>query len=162
MTEYKKLAPSRALSHISHPVAIITVNDGKKLNGMTAAWVTQISIDPPMLCTSISPLRHTWDMLENVEHFGVCMLSKDQEKESNFFGSKSGRKTDKFKAMGIEPFMAANDVPLLPNCVASFVCRKTHQVEQGDHFALFGEVVEAWKGPDTVPLNYFKSKYHTW
>ncbi len=158
----KPLAPSKALSHISHPVAIITVNDGKKLNGMTAAWVTQISIKPPMLCVSISPLRHTWDMLKDVEHFGVCMLSKDQEAESNLFGSKSGRKTDKFKAMGIEPFMAAHDVPLLPGSIAGFVCRKTHQVEQGDHFALFGEVVEAWKGLDVPPLNYFKSDYYSW
>jgi flavin reductase (DIM6/NTAB) family NADH-FMN oxidoreductase RutF len=162
MTQMKPLAPGKALSHISHPVAIITVNDGKKLNGMTAAWVTQISIDPPMLCTSISPLRHTWDMLAEVDYFGVCMLSKDQKEESNLFGSKSGKKLDKFKAMGIEPFMAAHDVPLLPGSVAGFVCRKTHQVEQGDHWALFGEVVEAWKGPETVPLNFFKSGYHTW
>jgi len=159
---FKPLAPSKALSHISHPVAIITVNDGKKLNGMTAAWVTQVSIDPPMLCTSISPLRHTWDMLRDAEYFGVCMLSKDQEKESTFFGTKSGRKLDKFKALGIEPFMAAHGVPLIPGSVAGFVCRKSHQVEQGDHWALFSEVVEAWKGPDTQPLNYFRSKYHSW
>lgn len=162
MSGFKPLAPSRALSHISHPVAIVTVNDGKKLNGMTAAWVSQVSISPPILMVSISPKRHTWDMLEDVEHFGICMLSKDQESESNYFGTKSGRRTDKFKAMGIEPFMAAHDVPLLPGSVAGFVCRRTHQVEQGDHFALFGQVVEAWKGPDAPPLNYFKSGYHTW
>lgn len=158
----KPLPLSKALGHISHPVAIITVNDGKKLNGMTAAWVTQISIEPPVLCTSISPLRHTWDMLKDQEYFGVCMLSGDQEKESNFFGTKSGRKVDKFKAMCIEPFMATHGVPLLPDAVAGFVCRKTHQVEQGDHWALFGEVVEAWKGPNNAPMNFFKSKYHTW
>jgi flavin reductase (DIM6/NTAB) family NADH-FMN oxidoreductase RutF len=159
---FKPLAPSRALSHVSHPVAIVTVNDGRKLNGMTAAWVSQVSISPPILMVSISPKRHTWDMLKGVEHFGICMLSKDQEKESDIFGSKSGRRTDKFKLMGIEPFMAAHDVPLLPGSVAGFVCRKTGQVEQGDHWALFGEVVEAWKGPETVPLNYYKSGYHTW
>ena len=158
----KPLAPSRALGHISHPVAIITVNDRKKMNGMTAAWVTQISIKPPMLCTSISPLRHTWGMIKSAEYFGVSMLSGDQEKESNFFGSKSGKRMDKFSAMGMEPFMGAHGIPLIPNCVAGFVCRKTHQVEQGDHWAVFGEVVEAWKGPDTPPLNYFGSEYRTW
>jgi len=162
MTAFKPLAPSKALSHISHPVAIITVNDGKKLNGMTAAWVTQVSIVPPMLCTSISPLRYTWGMMKNLEHFGVCMLSKNQEKESTFFGTKSGRKLDKFKALGIEPFMAAHDVPLIPGSVAGFVCRKTHQVEQGDHWALFGEVVEAWKGSDVPPLNFYKMDYYSW
>jgi flavin reductase (DIM6/NTAB) family NADH-FMN oxidoreductase RutF len=162
MTEFKPLAPGKALSHISHPVAIITVNDGKKMSGMTAAWVTQISISPPVLCVSISPKRHTWDMMENVKFFGVSMMGKGQEKESDFFGSKSGRKTDKFKAMGIGPFMAAHGVPLIPGSVAGFVCRKTHQTEQGDHWALFGEVIEAWKGPDVQPLNFFKSAYHTW
>ncbi|MBA3045270.1 MAG: flavin reductase family protein [Candidatus Thermoplasmatota archaeon] len=162
MSGFKPLSPGSALGHISHPVAIITVNDGKNFNGMTAAWVTQISIKPPIMCVSISPKRHTWAMLENVEYFGVSMLGKDQEEESNFFGSKSGRKMDKFKHMAIEPFMAAHGVPLIPGSVAGFVCRKTHQVEQGDHYALFGEVVEAWKGTDNVPLNFFRSKYRTW
>jgi len=155
---FQTLAPGKALSFLSHPVTIITANDGKQKSGMTAAWTTQISIDPPILCTSISPKRHTWDMLANAEYFGVCQLTKDQIEASNIFGSKSGRNVDKFELMGLEPFMAAHDVPLVPGSLAGFVCRKTHQTEQGDHWVLFGEVVEAWQG-EGKPLNWHRSKY---
>ena len=156
---FESLAPKKALSFLSHPVTIITANDGNALNGMTAAWTTQISIDPPILCTSISPKRHTWEMLKSTEYFGVCQLTEAQQEVSDVFGSKSGRNTDKWKVIGQEPFMGAHGVPLVPGSLAAFVCKKTHQVEQGDHWALFGEVVEAWKGEDARPLNWHRSKY---
>ena len=158
MSEFQSLDNKKALSFISHPVAIITTNDGKLKNGMTAAWVTQISIDPPILCVSISPNRHTWDMMANVEYFGVCMLAKGQEERGMKFGTKSGRDLDKFELMNLQPFMAAHDVPIVPGSLAGFVCRKTHETEQGDHWALFGEVVEAWQG-EGKPLNWHRSKY---
>ena len=158
MSEFQSLDNKKALSFISHPVAIITTNDGKLKNGMTAAWVTQISIDPPILCVSISPNRHTWDMMANVEYFGVCMLAKGQEEIGMKFGTKSGRDLDKFELMNLQPFMAAHDVPIVPGSLAGFVCKKTHQTEQGDHWALFGEVVEAWQGQGK-PLNWHLSKY---
>ena len=97
-------------------------------------------------------------MLENLEYFGVCQLAKDQEEISNLFGTKSGRDMDKFELLNLKPFMAAHDVPLVPGSLAGFVCKKTHQTEQGDHWALFGEVIEAWQG-DGKPLNWHRSKY---
>ena len=159
MSEFQPLDPKKALSFLSHPVTIITANDGKLKNGMTAAWTTQISIDPPILCTSISPLRYTWKMLENVEYFGVSLLGNGQERVAEVFGTTSGKNTDKFAAMGMDPFMAMENVPLIPGSPAAFVCRKGDCIEQGDHFAVFGEVVEAWLGLDNEPLNWFKSAY---
>ena len=156
---FKPLDRKKALSFISHPIAIITANDGKLKNGMTAAWVTQISIDPPILCVSISPNRYTWKMLENTEYFGVSLLGNGQERVAEVFGTTSGKNTDKFAAMGMDPFMAMENIPLIPESLAGFVCKKTHQTEQGDHWALFGEVMEAWLGPDNEPLNWFKSAY---
>ena len=156
---FEPLDPGKALSFLSHPVTIITANDGKLCNGMTAAWATQISIDPPILCVSISPKRYTWEMLTDLEYFGVCQLAEGQEDIGMKFGTKSGRDLDKFEFMGLEPFMGAHDVPLIPGSLAGFVCKKTHQTEQGDHWALFGEVVEAWQGSEAKPLNWHRSKF---
>jgi len=155
---FQHLDTKNALAFISNPVTIITTNDGNLKNGMTAVWMSPISIEPPILCVSISPKRHTWDMLTCLEYFGVCQLAKGQEGIGMKFGTGSGRDADKFELLGMEPFMASHDVPLVPGSLAGFVCRKTHQVEQGDHWALFGEVVEAWKG-DGQPLNWHRSKY---
>jgi len=151
--------PGDALSYITHPVAIITANDGILKNGMTAIWLTRVSGDPPVLCVCISPKRHTWKMLEGREYFGVSILARGQEDIGMTFGTKSGRDTDKFSMLGMEPFMAAHDIPLVPGSLAGLVCRKTHQIMQGDHWVLFGEVVEAWEGGGDAALNWQRSGY---
>ena len=159
MSGFKQLANRDALTLISHPVSIITARQGEKINGMTAAWVCEVSSEPPMLCVSIHPKRYTWQMLENSEFFGVCMLHAGQEKLAEAFGTASGRKTDKFEMLKIEPFLGKNDIPLIPGSLAAMVCKKIKSVEAGDHFAVFGEVIEAWKGPEARPLKWFKSKF---
>ncbi len=159
MSEFESLEVSGVLSQISHPVAIITTRQGEKINGMTAAWVAQTSIDPPIVYVSISPMRYTWEMIENSDHFGVSLLSYGQEEIAEIFGTTSGRDRNKFGILGIEPFIAMEDIPLIPSSVAAFVCKKMKCVEMGDHFAIFGEVVEAWEGPDNEPLGWFKSKF---
>jgi flavin reductase (DIM6/NTAB) family NADH-FMN oxidoreductase RutF len=98
-------------------------------------------------------------MIEGTEHFGVSVLGKGQERIAEIFGTKSGRDTNKYNTLGIDPFLGAKDIPLIPESLAAFVCKKVHAVEIGDHFAVFGEVVEAWKGPETRPLRWFRSKF---
>ncbi len=159
MSEFETIEVSQVLSIISHPVAIITTKKGEKMNGMTAAWVCQISIDPPIMCVSISPLRHTWEMLEKTDYFGVSLLGDGQERIAEVFGTVSGRDTNKFGVLGIEPIIGKEDVPLIPGSLAAFVCKKKDAVEMGDHFAVFGEVVEAWKGRETPPLRWHRSKF---
>jgi flavin reductase (DIM6/NTAB) family NADH-FMN oxidoreductase RutF len=159
MSELESLEVSVALSNISHPVAIITTRSGEKINGMTAAWVAQTSIDPPIVYVSISPLRYTWEMVDGSDHFGVSLLGYGQEEIAEIFGTTSGRDRDKFGILGIEPFIALKDIPLIPSSVVAFVSKKIKCVEIGDHYAVFGEVVEAWKGPDSEPLGWFRSKF---
>lgn len=156
---FEEMKVSKALSHLSHPIAIISVRNGEEMNGMTAAWVAQTSIDPPIGYVSISPARYTWEMMQKTDYFGVSVLSAGQERIAEIFGTKSGRDTNKFKTLGIDPFFGVEKMPLIPETLAAFVCKKVHAVEIGDHFALFGEVIEAWKGPGTEPLRWFKSKY---
>jgi flavin reductase (DIM6/NTAB) family NADH-FMN oxidoreductase RutF len=149
---------SEVLSLISHPIAIITVCREGKLNGMTAAWVSRISIDPPVVCVSISPQRHTWESLEPTDHFGVSLLGKGQERLAMAFGTTSGRNTDKFTDNNVDPFIGAEGIPLISGSLGAFVCRKLKAVEAGDHIAVFGEVVQAWKGPDIKPLQWYRSE----
>ena len=156
---FKPLSVSKALSHISHPVAIISVRKGEELNGMTAAWVAQTSIKPPIVYVSISPNRHTWEMMRNTDYFGISLLGIGQERIAEIFGTMSGRDADKFGTLGIDPFLATEGVPLIPNSLAMFVCKKLKAVEMGDHFAVFGKVVEAWKGPEVKPLGWHKSNF---
>jgi len=40
-------------------VYVVTVKAGDKINGMTAAWVTQVSFKPARVGVAIAPQRHT-------------------------------------------------------------------------------------------------------
>ncbi len=160
MTEFEPMDVNEALSHISHPIVVVTARRGEETNGMTAAWASQISIEPPIMCVSISPERYTWEMLEGAGYFGVSILGQGQERIAEIFGTVSGREGDKFSMLGIDPFNAAEGIPLIPGSLAAFVCKKLDAFKQGDHFAVFGEVVEAWKGGELEPLRWFRSKYH--
>ena len=42
-----------ALGKIYSTTTVVTMKAGKKLNGIAVAWVTRVSIDPPMLAISI-------------------------------------------------------------------------------------------------------------
>ena len=157
MKGYKKVGESVALSYISHPVGILTVRHGDRVNGMTVAWFCQISYNPPKIAVAISPKRYTWELLEGEEYFGLMLLKKGQEEMCEVFGTIGGRETDKFSFSGIEPLKTEFGVPLIPGGLAAVVFKKEKVIEVGDHLLLIGDAVEGWVGEDDEPLNWFRS-----
>jgi flavin reductase (DIM6/NTAB) family NADH-FMN oxidoreductase RutF len=126
---------------ISHGVYVITVRSKEKINGMTAAWVSQVSLQPLMLMVSIAPARYTHAMIKESGYFAINALSEDQKDIAKHFGFKSGRKTDKFK--GLSYFDAPNGSPVLDGALAFFECRVADAFKAGDHTLFVGEVITA-------------------
>ncbi|MBI5000351.1 MAG: flavin reductase [Euryarchaeota archaeon] len=158
MKSFKPVKPGVALSNLPMPVTVITVKKGSAINGMAAAWVSQVSIKPPMLMAAISPKRYTWEMMDGVELFAVCVLGEGQKQVGKVFGSVSGRSKDKFKLLGIKPELGRGGTPLIPGSTAAMVCAKKDCVLAGDHYIVVGEVVEAWKGSDAAPLTWYRAE----
>lgn len=154
--EYRKTEPNRALASISHPVGVLTVKSGERINGMTVAWFCQISMRPPMVAVAVSPGRYTWELLKEEEHFGLSLLTEDQEDVCELFGTVSGRTSDKFKMAGIDPFLGEGGVPLVPGALAAGVFRKEKVVETGDHLLIIGRCIAAYMG-EGEPLNWYQS-----
>ncbi len=136
------------------PVVVVSAGDGKRMNGMTAAWITQVSAEPPMIMVAIRKSRYTWEIMKDTELFGISVLGAGQKKIAEIFGTMSGMDTDKFGEAGVEPVMAG-DVPLIPGSISAFVCRKGDVFEEGDHLAVFGDVIKAWAGDDSRPLMWY-------
>lgn len=126
---------------ISHGVYIITVRTRDKINGMTAAWVSQVSIRPLMLMASIAPERYTHDLIKESGYFAINALAEGQENLAMLFGFKSGRKFDKFK--DISYFNASKGSPILNDVLAFFECKVVDTFKAGDHTLFIGEVVDA-------------------
>jgi flavin reductase (DIM6/NTAB) family NADH-FMN oxidoreductase RutF len=126
---------------ITHGVYIITARTKEKINGMTAAWVSQASLQPLMLMVSIAPARYTHGIIKESGYFAINTLSEGREDLAKHFGFKTGRKFDKFK--DISYLNAPNGSPVLKEALAFFECKVIDIFKAGDHSLFVGNVVEA-------------------
>jgi len=122
-------------------VSVVTVRSGDKINGMTAAWVTQVSFKPVMIAVSIAPQRYTHGLIEQSRYFCINALPAESMDLAKHFGFKSGRKTDKFQ--GINYTNAIKGSPVLESAYAYIECELVHAYEAGDHTLFIGTVVDS-------------------
>jgi flavin reductase (DIM6/NTAB) family NADH-FMN oxidoreductase RutF len=143
---------------ISHGVYIITVRTKERINGMTAAWVSQVSMNPLLLMVSIAPARFTHDLIKESGYFAINVLDEETMNYGAVFGFKSGRKADKFQ--NISHFDAPDGSPVLNDALAYFECKVADILRAGDHNLFIGEVVAAklLKG-DKEPLIFHWDDY---
>ncbi|KLO21656.1 MULTISPECIES: flavin reductase family protein [unclassified Marinitoga] len=127
-----------ALGKIYNVTSVVTMNVDNKINGITVAWITRVSIKPAMIAISIGKKRYSYELLEKTDRFGICILSKKQKDIAKLFGSKSGRIFNKFK--NIEYEMTKNKIPKLKDIIAFFECKIINKTDAGDHVIYIGEI----------------------
>ncbi len=141
-------------TYIPQGVFVVTSKADNKINGMTAAWVSQVSFRPRLLAVSIAPQRYTYKLIKKSGIFCLNVLGQGQEALAKHFGFKSGRDVDKFKGIGI--FSAFNGSPVLKDAVAYFECRVVATCETGDHVLFIGELIDHRLLKEDVPPLIFK------
>ncbi len=124
--------------YIPQGVFIVTVRHGQRINGMTAAWVSQVSFRPRLLAVAIAPERYTYELLKESGVFCINVLGEDQIDLARHFGFKSGRDVDKFA--GLSYLNALKGSPVLKSAIAYFECTVVSTCETGDHVLFVGEV----------------------
>jgi len=87
----------KVLDLLTHGVYIIGVKYGSKINGMTAAWVNQVSSQPPMVSVAIGKSHYTSELISKSKSFSVNILSPDQMELARKCGFNSGRDQDKLQ-----------------------------------------------------------------
>jgi len=147
-----------AFEALIHGVYVVTTRAGEKINGMTAAWVSQVSLKPLLVMVSIAPARYTHTLILESGSFAINVLASDQAELAKRFGFKSGRNTDKFA--GLETFPAPSGAPILPQAYAYLDLKLAHTFAAGDHTLFVGELVEAKiLHPERRPLIFKKSDF---
>ncbi len=125
------------------PVHIVLVKTPEgKINPMSAAWVMFTSIEPTMLAVSIGYQRYTYELLQQQGEFVISLPSESMAADIEFFGSNSGRDTDKLAQLG-SPTQVATviDGVLLKNACVNYECRVSGTLRTGDHMIFAGEIV---------------------
>ncbi|WP_051920548.1 flavin reductase family protein [Thermodesulfobacterium hydrogeniphilum] len=127
-------------TYIPQGVFVITSKWNDKINGMTAAWVSQVSFKPRLLSVAIAPQRYTYELIKQSGIFCINVLSKNQIELAKHFGFKSGKKVNKFENISYKT--AFNGSPVLLDAIAYFECRVMDEFKAGDHMIIVGEIVD--------------------
>ncbi|NDY41278.1 flavin reductase [Dissulfurirhabdus thermomarina] len=122
-------------------VYVVTVRHGDRINGMTAAWVTQVSFKPPMAGVAVAPARYTHDLIQEAGRFCLNALPEGAADLARHFGFKSGRKVDKFKAVAYSSALRGS--PVLEAACAYVECEVDGSCTTGDHTFFYGTVIDA-------------------
>jgi flavin reductase (DIM6/NTAB) family NADH-FMN oxidoreductase RutF len=147
-----------AFNALVHGVYVVTTRLGDVVNGMTASWVSQVSLKPLMVMVSIAPSRYSHDLIKKSGIFAINVLDRDQADLGKRFGFKSGRQVDKFA--GLEWTTAATGAPILVQAFAYLDLKLKDTFPAGDHTLIVGEVVAAKiQHPQTQSLVFKKSDF---
>jgi flavin reductase (DIM6/NTAB) family NADH-FMN oxidoreductase RutF len=138
---------------ITHGVYVIGVGHGQEQNAFTAAWVMQVSFDPPMLAFSINPQHYSYDLLTAGRTCTVNVLGQDQLAMASHFGLPGV----KGKMTAYRWLHGSTDAPILADCLAYFECRLSHTTDAGDHKIAVCEVTSASELNAGWPLLYYQT-----
>ena len=124
------------------PPVMVTCGTLENANVLTIAWTGIINSEPPMTYISVRPSRFSHKIISETGEFVINIANLPLAKACDFCGVKSGRKTDKFKEMGLE-LEASTKVktPMLKSAPVSLECKVVEVKRFGTHDMFIAEIL---------------------
>lgn len=148
----------QALGHFPTGVAIVTTRcpDGRAV-GLTINSFTSLSLEPPLVMWSLVNHSPSLDIFQSCTHFAINVISQEQVPVA--LGFANSQVKDKFAL--ISHMDGEEGVPLLDDCVATFVCENYRQHEGGDHTLFIGRVVRHTTLTEHEPAVFHRGRFAT-
>jgi flavin reductase (DIM6/NTAB) family NADH-FMN oxidoreductase RutF len=138
----KKTALTTGMTTFPMPAAVISVGIGEEANLITLAYVGKVCLKPPIIAISINPKRHSYKLIEKHGEFVINYPAKDQLREMDYCGTRSGRDVNKWNELNLTKEQGAViEVPMVKEFPWNMECKVIKRVELGSHVCYFGEVV---------------------
>jgi len=123
-------------------VIAIAKDKNGKANPVTLGWTMIVSGQPPMMAIAVAAKHYSIETVRHSKCFTIAYPSSEMADVALFFGSRSGRDTDKFAEFDCKTAPAKSiDSVLLTDAVANFECTLESQVPAGDHIIFVGKIV---------------------
>lgn len=169
----KKKVRSKDSYKLLHPkiVALITSRSKKgRENVMSCAWMTPVSINPPLVLVCIVKEWFTSELINDSKEFVINIPDFSMIKEVMIAGTLSGRKIDKMKKMGLKVSRGRMvKSPVIEKCIAHLECKLVKRVEAGESNIFIGRVLTAyadenyfdrmWKERAKIPMHLSDDKF---
>lgn len=146
----------QALGHFPTGVAIVTTRsaDGRPV-GLTINSFSSLSLDPPLVMWSLGNRSPSLIAFENCNYFAINVISQAQTDAALSFANSKIK--DKFALVSHTD--GKEGVPLIDDCVATFVCENYRQYEGGDHTIFIGRVVRHSTITEHEPAVFHRGKF---
>lgn len=137
------------------PVALVTSMFRSHPNVMTAAWISPLGFDPPLLTLAIHPGRLTHEFVSKSEMFGINVPTMDHIRAVHQCGVLSGQEQDKFDITGLTPIDPLEiEAPRIYECVAHIECGVIERISLADHDLFVGQILAA-----AADTDYFQGRW---
>ncbi len=144
-----QLTPDTTLYPV--PVVLVTCGAGAKANVFSLNRIASCNAEPPMISISVRPSRASHDLIDQLGEFVVNIPTPDLELVSDFVGTTTMQKTDKWADTGLTPLPAtAVQPPLLAECPVNLECRVRHTLRLPSHSLFVAEVVNMHVDEDVL------------
>ena len=132
-----------------------------RANPITLGWTMIVSGSPPMMAIAVAATHYSIEAISHSKCFTIAFPSSDMAEPALFFGSRSGRDTDKFAESDCKTEPAKQiDSVLLTDAVANFECTLESQLSAGDHIIFVGKIVASHKNTEPKKRLYTTAPGH--
>ncbi len=137
-------------------VMVVTAQVDGEMHGMTANAVMSVSLDPLLVCVSVSRSARMNGVLHQAGGFALNILSADQQALSQYFaGAWKHASPPEYR---FEPWVGG---PRLVGALAAAGCRTERILDGGDHHLFLGQVLALHQPDGSLnPLLFFGGRYH--
>jgi len=131
---------NRVLWKIPNVLCLIGASSGDEWNGMTASWVTQVSMEPVLVAVSVDRQAVTHRLISEGRAFTVNLWSRADTRPFVGFSRPVRREGNTLNGRPVRTGLTG--VPIFEEAIAYLDCRLRQAVDCGTHTLFLGEVVD--------------------
>jgi flavin reductase (DIM6/NTAB) family NADH-FMN oxidoreductase RutF len=132
---------NKATWKIPNALALIGSASGDEWNGMTASWVTQLSMEPVLIGVGIDNSAVTHRLIVESGVFSVNLWSSDDTRVFVKFSKPASRENGALNGRPVHP--GVTGAPVFDEAIAWIECEVRQSHDLGTHTLFIGEVVDA-------------------
>ncbi|MDQ3461977.1 MAG: flavin reductase family protein [Actinomycetota bacterium] len=137
---------------LDYPMVIVTTVGETELAGCLVGFVSQCSVEPPLLMVWMSKRNHTTRVAEVASNLLVHFPSRDERDLAELFGSQTGDDIDKFARCRWEP--GPDGLPLLADCTRWVAGHIVERLDSGDHVGHLLDLYDGAAGAWSAQLGF--------
>lgn len=126
---------------IPNALTLVGSASGEEWNGMTASWVTQLSMEPVLIGIGVDNKAVTHRLITDGGSFSVNLWSSEDTRTFVKFSKPAEREGDELN--GRKVTTATTGAPVFEEAIAWLDCEVRQSHDLGTHTLFIGEVVDA-------------------